>query len=141
MNLETNFTRQADGLLSSDEQELAQKSRRRKILMGVGAIILLAIILGARLMGGSGKPGAGADAGRQAPRVTVIVPGARDVESMISATGSLAARRDMPVGVVGEGGMVRQVLVDAGSWVRQGQVLAIVDRQVQAQQAACCACT
>ena len=29
-----------------------------------------------------------------------------------------------------------RVLVDAGSWVNQGQVLAAVDRSVQAQQAA-----
>jgi HlyD family secretion protein len=32
--------------------------------------------------------------------------------------------------------MVRAVLVDAGAWVRQGQVLATVDRSVQAQTAA-----
>jgi RND family efflux transporter MFP subunit len=40
------------------------------------------------------------------------------------------------VGVAGQGGRVVRVLVDAGSWVRAGQVLAIVDRSVQAQQAA-----
>ena len=136
MNVETNFTRHADGLLSSDELDLAQKSRRRKIIIGIAAVVLLAVVLGARLLGGNSAPSSGANAARQAPRVTIIVPGAREVESTISATGSLAARRDMPVGAVGEGGMVRQVLVDAGSWVRAGQVLAIVDRQVQTQQAA-----
>jgi len=56
------------------------------------------------------------------------------VDSVISATGSLAARRDMPVGAVGEGGMVTRVFVEAGDWVRAGQVLASVDRQVQSQQ-------
>lgn len=115
---------------------MAAKSRRRKILIGAAIAVVLIAVLGARFLGGSGKPADAGDARRQAPRVTVIVPGAKEVESMVSATGSLAARRDMPVGVVGEGGMVRQVLVDAGSWVRQGQVLAIVDRQVQTQQAA-----
>jgi multidrug efflux pump subunit AcrA (membrane-fusion protein) len=50
--------------------------------------------------------------------------------------GALAARRDQPVGVAGEGGMVAPCLVDAGSWVRQGQVLATIDRSVQAQEAA-----
>src|SRR5205814_6371599 len=34
------------------------------------------------------------------------------------------------------GGRVIRVLVDAGSWVRGGQVLAVVDRSVQAEQAA-----
>ena len=55
---------------------------------------------------------------------------------MITATGSLAARRDMPVGVPGEGGQVERVLVEPGQWVRAGQVLAIINRSVQSQQAA-----
>jgi RND family efflux transporter MFP subunit len=38
--------------------------------------------------------------------------------------------------VAGQGGRVTSVLVDAGSWVRAGQVLAVIDRSVQAQQAA-----
>jgi RND family efflux transporter MFP subunit len=42
----------------------------------------------------------------------------------------------MPVGVQGEGGMVTAVLVEAGDYVRAGQVLARVDRAVQAQQVA-----
>jgi RND family efflux transporter MFP subunit len=54
----------------------------------------------------------------------------------INATGTLAARREIPVGVVGEGGRVLQVYVDAGDWVKQGQILVSVDRSVQTQQAA-----
>jgi RND family efflux transporter MFP subunit len=56
------------------------------------------------------------------------------VEGTISANGTLAARRELPVGVAGEGGQVVSVLVEAGQWVRQGQVLAVIDRSVQAQQ-------
>jgi RND family efflux transporter MFP subunit len=41
----------------------------------------------------------------------------------------------MPVGAVGEGGQVVRVTVDAGDWVQQGQVLAVIDRSVQVQQA------
>jgi RND family efflux transporter MFP subunit len=48
----------------------------------------------------------------------------------------LSAKRDQPVGIAGAGGRVVRVLVDAGSWVRAGQVLAVIDRSVQAQQAA-----
>ncbi|MGL4541916.1 MAG: efflux RND transporter periplasmic adaptor subunit, partial [Polymorphobacter sp.] len=48
--------------------------------------------------------------------------------------GSIAARRDMPVGVQGEGGRVTAVLVDAGQFVGAGQVLARIDSAVQAQQ-------
>jgi RND family efflux transporter MFP subunit len=54
---------------------------------------------------------------------------------MVSATGSLAARIDMPVGVAGEGGRVTAVLVQPGQWVAAGQVLATVDRSVQVQTA------
>ena len=39
----------------------------------------------------------------------------------------------MPVGVAGEGGMVTRVLVEPGSWVGAGQVLATIDRSVQTQ--------
>ena len=68
--------------------------------------------------------------------MTVVVPGQSQVARTITASGPLAAKRDQPVGIAGEGGRVIRVLVDAGSWVRAGQVLAVVDRSVQAQQAA-----
>ena len=67
--------------------------------------------------------------------VTVVTPGRTTIEGEISSTGTIAARRTLPVGVVGEGGRVVSVPVDAGSWVRQGQVLAVIDRSVQNQQA------
>jgi RND family efflux transporter MFP subunit len=54
---------------------------------------------------------------------------------MITATGALAARVDMPVGVAGEGGMVARVLVEPGQWVGAGQTLAVIDRSVQSQEA------
>lgn len=72
----------------------------------------------------------------QAQSVSVITPGLTSVTGTITASGSIAARREMPVGVAGEGGQVVSVLVDAGDWVRAGQVLAVVDRSVQAQQIA-----
>lgn len=72
----------------------------------------------------------------QAPTVTVVSPGRATVAGQISATGTLAARRDMPVGSVGEGGQVIEVRVEPGQWVRQGQVLAVIDRSVQVQQEA-----
>lgn len=71
-----------------------------------------------------------------APQVTVIVPGETMVAETVTAPGSIAARRDESVGVQGEGGMVTQVLVDAGQRVQKGQVLARLDRAVQVQQVA-----
>jgi RND family efflux transporter MFP subunit len=72
----------------------------------------------------------------QAQSVSVITPGLTSVTGSITASGTIAARREMPVGIAGEGGRVVSVLVDAGDWVRAGQVLAVVDRSVQAQQIA-----
>lgn len=116
--------------LLSDEED--RQSRRRMILVIVGAILALIVVF--FVLHGFGKK---EDQKKdQAPRVSVVAPGAATVEGTISVNGSLAARREMPVGVVGEGGQVRQVLVEAGDWVQAGQVLAIIDRSVQVQQQA-----
>jgi RND family efflux transporter MFP subunit len=72
--------------------------------------------------------------GTQAPIVSVVVPGRTNVAGTINATGLLAAKHDMPVASVGEGGQVTQVLVNAGDWVKQGQLMAVIDRSVQVQQ-------
>ena len=74
--------------------------------------------------------------GPQLANVSVTVPGRTSAARQITATGTLAARREMPVGVAGEGGMVQRVLVEPGQWVGAGQVLALVDRSVQVQSAA-----
>ncbi|WP_164153159.1 biotin/lipoyl-binding protein, partial [Stenotrophomonas maltophilia] len=90
--------------------------------------------------GSASKAAAGKGASQQAnqsqiPTVTIAVPGRHAVQTVISGTGSLAAKREMPVGVVGEGGLVTRVLVEPGTWVAKGQVLATIDRSVQAQTA------
>lgn len=104
-------------------------------LAGVIALIaVLALVYAA--YSPSKKPDTAAAGREEAPTVTVQVPGRQLVDHLISATGTLAARVDMPVGVAGEGGIVTRVLVQPGSWVRAGQVLATIDRSVQDQTAA-----
>src|SRR5687768_16028938 len=129
MNRETSFH-------SSDTLVVVDRSRRRRIVLIAGAgIALIALLLAFFLMrGGEEAPGATEAAGGQVPTVTVIVPGRQSVARSISATGTLDARVDMPVGVAGEGGMVTSVLVQPGQWVGAGQALAVIDRAVQAQQ-------
>lgn len=111
------------------------RTSRRWWLIAIVAAIALATGIWFAVRGGEETGTAGAT-DIQTPAVTVVVPGRAAVEGEITATGSLAARRPMPIGSVGEGGQVRAVLVEAGDWVSQGQVLAVIDRSVQSQQQA-----
>ena len=133
MNRETSFH-------SSDTLVVVDSSRRRRQLIIAGvvaAVLLIVVLLAVFARGGGDKPAKQAAQGAgQVPSVSVIVPGQSSVGRVVTASGPLAARRDQPVGVAGSGGRVVRVAVDAGSWVRAGQVLAVVDRSVQAQQAA-----
>ena len=135
MNRETSSFQGSDTLVVVDRLR-----RRRSLLIGAGLAIIVLLVAFMLMRGGSEEQptagGAGAQGGGQVPTVTVIVPGRSDVARTVTASGALAARRDQPVGIPGSGGRVTRVLVDAGTWVRAGQVLATVDRSVQAQQAA-----
>ncbi len=116
-----------------DDQHDARAAlqRRYKIFGLIGLGLLVAALVLVKLL----------TASQDAPRapmpqtVTVIVPGRDMVETVISATGTLAARREMPVGIAGEGGMIARVLVEPGDWVVAGQILATIERSVQEQQA------
>ena len=133
MNYETGIeAEQGNPLLEGGEEDL--RSRRNLILLA--AAVLLVIVVIAYFVNRGDKSAAGADAKGQAPTVTVVTPGRTTVEGTINATGTLAARREMPVGVAGEGGQVVSVLVEPGQWVGAGQVLAVIDRSVQNQQVA-----
>jgi HlyD family secretion protein len=134
MNFESSIAQQPGNLELLDEDERAAQKKRRLIIAG---LIVAALLVGAILWSRSGDAGDAKASGandKQAPTISVVTPGRQLVQNVISATGTLAARREMPVGAVGEGGMVARVLVEPGDWVEQGQVLAVIDRQVQAQQ-------
>jgi RND family efflux transporter MFP subunit len=109
------------------------------VIIAAVAILVLVIVAAAMLMG-RGSPAdnkaAGGKAAGQVPTVTVVVPGQSSVGRTIVASGPLAAKRDQPIGIAGQGGRVVRVLADAGTWVNAGQTLAVVDRSVQTQQAA-----
>jgi HlyD family secretion protein len=133
MNYETTMSATLDGEILQDDQD--RKQRRIRMAAIIAAILVIAG--GAYyFFGSSSSAPTDADKTGQAQTVTVVAPGRDNVVRAINATGTLAARREIPVGVVGEGGRVMQVYVDAGDWVTQGQVLVSVDRSVQTQQAA-----
>lgn len=143
MNYEARMFGRDEQLALAGEGEV----RSRRLWWIVGGLIAVAVLAAAWFAFASGKGdgektaaaaanGAGEEGGgRQLPVVSVAVPGRQEIDRVISGTGSLAARREMPVGVAGEGGEVTRVLVEPGAWVAAGQVLATVDRSVQAQTA------
>ncbi|WP_417619079.1 efflux RND transporter periplasmic adaptor subunit [Parasphingorhabdus sp.] len=116
-----------------DDTEARATSRRWIIITAAVVVALLLAYIGYNYFtGGAVKD----DTASQAPMVTVMSPGKQQVIRTINATGTLAARREIPVSIVGEGGRVTNVYVDAGDWVKQGQIMASIDRSVQIQQAA-----
>ena len=140
MNYETSIRVQDDAYGAEAD---SGARRRRAIIVGVLVLAIAAAIAFVMFRRGAddAAPGAAAaengKAGKaQVPSVTVIIPGREQVSRALSATGVIAARREMPVGVVGEGGQVTRVMVEPGQWVGDGQVLAVIERSVQSQQAA-----
>ncbi|MDB5675841.1 MAG: efflux transporter periplasmic adaptor subunit [Sphingomonas bacterium] len=129
MNYDTPTWGKDDHLALSDGTERS----RRGLIIGVAVAMVLALVVAWFLFR---KEPVQAKPVEQLPSVSVAVPGRQAVARVISATGSLAAQIDMPVGVAGEGGRVTQVLVQPGQWVEAGQVLATIDRSVQTQTAA-----
>ncbi|MXP47970.1 efflux RND transporter periplasmic adaptor subunit [Altererythrobacter luteolus] len=136
MNYETTVrSEQAEYVGDSIETAGETQSKRKWIIAGLVLLGLIVAIAVAYMLVSSGAESAD-DREEQAAAITVISPGQATIDGEIVANGTLAARRELPVGVAGEGGRVVSVPVDAGDWVRAGQVLAVVDRSVQNQQVA-----
>ncbi|MDJ0641178.1 MAG: efflux RND transporter periplasmic adaptor subunit [Erythrobacter sp.] len=142
MNFETTIRAEAADNVAADVDDGIAGARgarsgvSRWLLLGGMGILGLLLAIAAYFALSTGDQVAAGDEDSQAPVVTVIAPGRTTISGTIEAPGTIAARREMPVGVVGEGGQVRSVRVDAGDWVSAGQVLAVIDRSVQNQQAA-----
>jgi HlyD family secretion protein len=141
MNYETSIGTGGPASYENDQESYGQgldgtpeRARSRRMWWIGGALAVLAIGGVAVMKYRAAPDTAAADKAAQAQTVSYVVPGRTTVSRTITASGVLAARRNMPVGIAGEGGRVVSVLVDAGSWVRAGQTLAVVDRSVQAQQ-------
>ncbi len=130
------------GTTQSYYEEADNRRRRTRLII---AVVLIALALAAAWFAFSagkgdgaataGGTGAGGESTQSIPNITVVIPGKQSVQAEIAANGTIAARREMPVGVAGEGGQVVRVLVEPGQWVGAGQTLAVIDRSVQTQQA------
>lgn len=136
MNYEARITHasppaDADDAMAAEDD--AGSSRRPWLIIAAVAVLLVGLWF---FVHRNDPPKDAADAGQQAATVTVVIPGRTTIVGEIAATGTIAARREEPVGSVGEGGQVIEVRAEAGDWVRQGQVLAVIDRSVQVQSQA-----
>ncbi|GHA06961.1 efflux RND transporter periplasmic adaptor subunit [Novosphingobium arvoryzae] len=118
-------------LLAGGDEDRA--SRRRLWIIGAVVVALLVAVWFFTHRGAAGDAEQKVDKG---PVVSVVTPGRTTIAGTINATGTLFARRELPVGVPGEGGQIVSVLVEPGQWVGAGQVLAVIDRSVQVQQQA-----
>ena len=133
MQIETQDAARVDDPFALDADE--RRKRRRLWIVLAAIVVLVAGGLWFMTRGGEEQvPAAVQEQEEAGPAITVMVPGSATIEGEINATGTLAARREMPVGVQGSGGQVSRVLVDAGDWVNAGQTLAVLDRSVQSQQ-------
>lgn len=139
-----NYERKVDSMdsLAGTQSYYEEQDSRRKRTRLIVAVVLIAVVLLAvwyafthSKADGAAAGGAGGAGAQNIPNVTVMVPGRVAVQAAIAANGTIAARREMPVGIAGEGGQVVRVLVEPGQWVGAGQTLAIIDRSVQTQQA------
>lgn len=137
MNYETTVEPGHGDNFASDSTDMVGGGPNPRRLAIIGAVLAI-VLIGALyfFMHGRGEDSdsLAAAANAQIPTVTVISPGSTTVEGQIDATGTLAARREIPVASVGEGGRVVAVPVDQGDWVRKGQVMVVIDRSVQVQQ-------
>ncbi len=96
------------------------------LLLAAAVLVLLIVFALVRTLWSSGpdqKPSGPA-------RVTVVKPVLVEIADVVTFTGAIAARDEMPITVEGEGGRISAVLVETGDRVRAGQVLARLDTSV-----------
>ncbi|MDI1281850.1 efflux RND transporter periplasmic adaptor subunit [Brevundimonas sp.] len=105
--------------------------------------LMVAVVLGLAACGGDKKAETDAKAGGGASSQTVTVATAtlQTVDRMVTASGTISAWEEVPVGAETGGLVATGVYVDEGAWVRQGQVLvklndAVLRAQLRQQDAA-----
>jgi HlyD family secretion protein len=105
------------------------------IVIAIVAAAVVAAVLWARHAKTAG-PAADVNSASAPPVVSVIAPGTRAVTARISFTGALAARYDMPIGTDTDTGRIKEIYVEAGDHVKQGQLMAKLDTAVLVPQVA-----
>ena len=106
--------------------------RRKWVAALIIAVIAVAALLWVRHVRSTTL--ASSSTANSIPVVTVTSPGSRAVTARITFTGALAARYDMPIGSDTDTGRIREIDVEAGDHVKQGQIMAKLDGSVLVPQ-------
>jgi RND family efflux transporter MFP subunit len=114
---------------SSAGAETPRHARRKWLVALVIAAVAVATLLWVRHVR-TQSPTAAASTANSVPVVTVTSPGSRAVTSRITFTGALAARYDMPIGSDTDTGRIKEIDVEVGDHVKQGQIMAKLDGSV-----------
>lgn len=107
----------------------------------VGAGLMSAVLLTLAACGGHGEDKAKEKAGASRQTVSVVTATTQDLPRRVSASGSVSAWEEVPVGAETGGLTATAVYVDEGAYVRQGQPLVqmndvLLRAQLRQQQAA-----
>jgi RND family efflux transporter MFP subunit len=109
--------------------EAPRHGRRKWVVAVVIVAVAVAAVLWVRHIRATSLP-PGHGVANSVPVVSVTSPGSRAVTARISFTGALAARYDMPIGSDTDTGRIKEIDVEAGDHVKQGQIMAKLDGAV-----------
>lgn len=103
--------------------------------------LIVAAVLSLAACGGDKKAETEAGGGASTQTVTVTTATLQTVDRLVTASGTISAWEEVPVGAETGGLVATGVYVDEGAWVRQGQVLvklndALLRAQLRQQDAA-----
>jgi HlyD family secretion protein len=113
--------------------ETPHGQRRKWLVAIIIAALCVAALLWVRHVR-TQSPAAATGTANSIPVVTVTTPGSRAVTSRITFTGALAARYDMPIGSDTDTGRIKEIYVELGDHVKQGQIMAKLDGSVLVPQ-------
>mgnify|MGYP002074887472 CR=1 FL=1 len=109
----------------------AKHIRYTLIIAGAAVLAILLWRIGQMVLAGHAVPQK-----QNIPLVNISRVKVSDAPTLVSITGTISARYDIPIGVEGDGGRVSRIYVESGDRVRRGQLLAKIDESVLTPQVA-----
>ena len=89
---------------STTVDDQPKSNRTRAIIIGIVVVLIVAVVGGWFFLSAANDSPAEAGPADQAPEITVVQPGSGTIEGTINASGTIAARRALPVDARAGGG-------------------------------------